>query len=302
MNIIFNSLAESDDIAAYQEMTFPRFRQLLEDFSNYTDLIVIRATDADNTPAGMGLAFHAPGTEKAEIGSVYILHEFRRKGVGTALWEYLEKTLHDRQCRSAEVYYDSEMASTPALERILAKLDWNTPQIFRMFYKADIREMMKAPWNNYRLPEEFAVFPWTELTEAEREEILRRQEAEEWYPEILSPFRDEEFTEPVVSVGVRYRGEVAGWMICHRVSENTVRYSKLFVRKDLQRMGRAIPLLAESLRRHDASSGENIPQYALWQVEYDNVFMMNFVKRRVMPHICEIHEYRRSFKEISSTR
>jgi hypothetical protein len=41
--IVIKSLEESDDIAVYQEMTFPRYREWLGDFKTGNDLIVIKA-------------------------------------------------------------------------------------------------------------------------------------------------------------------------------------------------------------------------------------------------------------------
>ena len=51
------------------------------------------------------------------------------------------------------------------------------------------------------------------------------------------------------SVGLRYRGEVVGWVINHRMDERTVRFTCSFMRGDLSRRARILPLYSESIRR-----------------------------------------------------
>jgi hypothetical protein len=87
------------------------------------------------------------------------------------------------------------------------------------------------------LPSEYELFPWVELRPEERADILTRQRAAEWYPETLSPFPEEERIEPVSSLGLRFHGQVVGWCITHRMKPDTIRFFRLFIRRDLQPMG-----------------------------------------------------------------
>ena len=152
---------------------------------------------------------------------------------------------------------------------------------------------MDAPWmHKYSLPTSFSAFLWSELTKNERMIIQQKQEAEQWYPESLSPFQDEEIIEPLNSLGLRYKGEVVGWMITHRLTPDTIRYTSLFIRQDFQNLGRAIPLLAKAIYLHNSSKVTK----GIFVVEIENKPMCRFVKRRMAPYLTSITETRETFK------
>jgi hypothetical protein len=121
-----------------------------------------------------------------------------------------------------------------------------------------------------------------ELTNQERESIQEQQATSPWYPEILSPWSDEEIIEPLNSLGLRYKDQVVGWMITHRVAEDTIRYTKMFVRKDLQSLGRAISLLAKAIKLQLETMEDS---KAVCTVFADNTEMIRFVDKRLAPHL-----------------
>lgn len=85
--------------------------------------------------------------------------------------------------------------------------------------------MSEAPWlnKNYRFSPSFTFFPWQEITPEERLNLQKQQETSLWIPDELSPFKHEENLEPLNSLGLRYEGEVVGWVITHRLSPDTIR-------------------------------------------------------------------------------
>ena len=107
------------------------------------------------------------------------------------------------------------------------------------------------------------------------------------YPEILSPWSDEEIIEPLNSLGLRYEDQVVGWMITHRVAENTIRYTKMFVRKDLQSLGRAISLLAKAIKLQLETREDS---KAVFTVFADNTEMIRFVNKRLAPYLNSIRQ------------
>jgi hypothetical protein len=158
---------------------------------------------------------------------------------------------------------------------------------------------MGAPWiEEAKLPEAFSVFSWPELTPEEREAIQQRQAGEEWFPRALTPFQAEENMEPLNSLGLRHEGHVAGWMITHRIAPDTIQYTSLFIEPALQRQGRALPLLAEAIRRH-ATAREEIPS-GIFQVEAENEAMSKFVAHYLQPYLTSATELRRSRKALRS--
>jgi GNAT superfamily N-acetyltransferase len=283
-------------------MTFLRYQEYFDNFTTDGPLIAFKADDADQHPAGLGIAYSDPGS-KGIILSIFVEAKHRSKRVGTLLFQKLEQTLFDRNHSYIFVEYQAGISDTPAFERILQGQNWTMPTVAKLICEGD-RKMLQAPWIRYPISPEFSVFPWTKLTDTERSMILYKQQIEQWYPESLSPFKDESFIEPLNSIGLRYKGEVAGWCITHRVAPNTIRYSYMFVRQDLQSLGLGILILAESVRRHEkaAQRDKDLDDFnGIWMIEKENELMMKFAQRYMLPWIVSVNEIRYSQKKISNT-
>ena len=131
-----------------------------------------------------------------------------------------------------------------------------------------------------KLSDEYEIFPWTELKPEERAEIRRSQSEKPWIPPGLEPWmHDSHSFEPVSSVGLRYQGRVVGWVINHRVSPSTVRFTCSFMRKDLGRRGRIMPLYTAALERLEAAGCEEC--LFITPVEFKT--MASFVQDRCAP-------------------
>ena len=96
---------------------------------------------------------------------------------------------------------------------------------------------------------------------------------------MLTPFQEAPRLEPRVSLGLRQEGEVAGWIIAHRVSHDTLQYSTLFVKPELQRLGVGLALMVEARRRRMATDYE----FAIFAVDPRNHRMLELVERRLAP-------------------
>jgi hypothetical protein len=78
---------------------------------------------------------------------------------------------------------------------------------------------------------------------------------------------------------VRYRGEVAGWVINHVLGPDAVRFTCSFLRKEISRRGRIVPLYRESLRRLVEAGCRRCT--FVTPVEYPN--MIRFAYRWIAP-------------------
>jgi GNAT superfamily N-acetyltransferase len=279
----------------YKNMTFPCLQPFLGNLSTHTSLIAIGAAFSDQ-PIGLVLANvreYTHGEYSAEVLSIFVASSQRCRGIGTALLTAMEDELHQRGCRKVLLVYRTGKPTTPILEYLLQKCQWSPPQARLLMCKATLQSIINAPWmHRYSLPAAFSTFLWSELTQDEKMVIQRKQEVEQWYPESLSPFQDEDMIEPLNSLGLRYKGEVVGWMITHRLASDTIRYTSLFVRQDFQKFGRAIPLLAKAIHLQNSSKVTN----GIFAVELENKPMYEFVKRRLDTCITSITETRESFK------
>jgi GNAT superfamily N-acetyltransferase len=279
---------------AYRELTFPYFRQWLD--RSDPDLIAVGAKLASR-PVGLALAkISTEDSRIGEIHSLFVSPDQRRVGIASKLLESTGCALRGFSAIGASITYMDGGPSTPALEGLLDKLQWGPPCPRMLICESDFETITKAPWMTMReFPAEFEVFLWAELTAAEREEILDRQRRAPWFPELLSPFWMEHKLEPVSSLGLRYRGEIVGWCISHRVDRETIRYARLFVRKELQSTSRAVMLLAQSIYRH-----ENTEVYkAIFDVAANNATMLRFAERRLAPYMKSMRMIRRRYKRFS---
>jgi hypothetical protein len=244
-----------------------------------------------NEPIGLAMAIVLPDL-KAEILSIFVSVSHQSKGIGTALFSRLLEELIKRGCHSAELTYITGKPTTPALERLLKKFGWDTPQPQMLVCKTNC-QIFQPPWLQikYRLSPEFAIFPWLEMTKEERIKLQEQKVTKSWVPPQLDPFQHEKDLEPLNSLGLRYQDIIVGWIITHRLSPDTIRYTCSYIRPDLQKTGRILALYTESIRRQAANP--EISQ-AIWTVPFVYSTMVNFVKRRMQPYLSSIEETRHS--------
>ena len=288
LNVLNDSTA-----VKYEKLTFPAFRYLLRSIDSQKSFIAIAASYLEQ-PVGLALAEISEDDSFAEVRSIFVEPAQRCAGIGTALLTRLEEELSQRGCTKAELSYMTGKSATPALERLLQKCNWAPPQPRMLVCKGQIETVIEAPWmKKYsRLPSSYRIFPWLEITQEERQAIQQQQEAQPWIPENLIPFVCEENMEPLNSLGLRYQGQVVGWVINHRISPDTIRYTSAFVREDLQKMGRVISLFSEAGKRQVEAKIPNV----IWATPLFHKSMVAFIKKHWVPYLNSVEETRGSFK------
>ncbi|HSL82456.1 MAG TPA: GNAT family N-acetyltransferase, partial [Thermoanaerobaculia bacterium] len=201
----------------------------------------------------------------------------------------------DAGAAAVEGAYRTSWRSRRAVEALLASRGWSPPETRLILARGEsglAQQFLRTPAP--ALPKEAELFTWDELTEAEREWILDRQREDRWYPEVLTPFQEEPRLEPTVSVGLRWRGEVAGWMICHRVAFDTLQYSAFFVREDLRGKGLGAALLRDAVRRRLADPDI---RHAIFAVDAANTPVRTWLEQAAPRYLAGISELRVSIKK-----
>lgn len=292
----FTCLDHAFAAIAYQPFTFPLYRSRLQGLKLAPTTVAIAATDADNQAIGLALAEIRPDGRSAEVLSIFVKPTHRQQRVGTELLGHLTAELSLRGCATAHVVYTTGQPTTPALERLLRKDNWTSPQARMIVGRSTTDVMADAPWmQRQTLPAAYQIFPWQEITAAESVAIQQSQASNPWIPRDLYPFQPEENLEPLNSLGLRYQGQVVGWMITHRLAADTIRYSYGFIRQDLQKMGRLISLIANAIQLQ--INAQNIPN-GIWVVSCDRAPMMQFVRKHMAPYLTAIEETRGCFKSL----
>lgn len=301
-------LSKREERLALEPMTFRAYRHLLalnpgprlpgEVDSPPIQPVAIRAGE-EGRSVGLALA-ELPLTtgREPELLSLFVEPRSRGRGVGTRLLERVVHEVHKAGFSRVRAIYNTGTPASPIVEHLLDKCGWQTPVLRSVTVRFTPEEALRVPWlDKYSLPAQYEIFPWTELTERERHELRRSHEESPWIAEDLLPWDYEtESLEPVTSMGLRYKGSIVGWVLNHRVDDETIRYTCSFIRKPLGRMGRILPLFSESLRRLDEAGCAR----CTFVTPLFHKGMASFARRWIAPYVSSFQETKESVKELDA--
>ncbi len=292
---------------ALEHMTFPAYRHLLSlapsprhpeqgDRRPIQPLAI--AASVGGSSVGLVLV-ETPleDTRPPEMLSLYVCPELRNHGVGTTLVGRGEAAVRERGFARVETVYMNGKPGIAALEHVLEKREWSPPITRTITVRFTPEEAARTPWfGRLTLPsDEFQIFQWTALRPDERAELIRSHEESGWIAKGLEPWRHDRYGfDPVSSLGLRYRGTVVGWVINHRIAPDTVRFTCSFMRRDLSRRGRILPLYTESIRR----LGEIGCTICTFVTPVFHKEMVEFINRRCARWISFVGETRGSAKRL----
>jgi GNAT superfamily N-acetyltransferase len=293
-------------------MTFPAYRHLLaqeptirlpgEPEQRPILPVALAARSVEHPVVALAVAeLPAPGADgPSELLSVFVAREHRGQGIATALVDAMEQALGKRGATSVEAVYTTGKPSIAAVERIFEKRGWEPPVLRTITVRFTMAEALSTPWYGRMglLPAGAEIFSWVDLTAAERQQLRESNARAPWIANSLQPWRHDQLGfDPVSSVGLRYRGEVVGWVINHQIDARTVRFTCSFMRKDLSRRARIVPLYSEALRRLSATPCE------VCTLVTPTVYpgMLEFIRRHCAPYASftgETRGTRKSLQEI----
>lgn len=255
----------------HASMTFPAYRHLLElepttrhvDENDTREVypFAIGAFDEEKL-VGMSVGEIPLDPEShrgPELLSVLVNEPYRRRGIGTRLVASVERIVCNNSFGSVRAIYMTGKSSIEWVERILARRGWSEPEGRMITVRFTPESLKPAPWlEKFSKPRtHYEIFDWKDLRPEEREKLKTSHAESPWIAEDLLPWKHDEhgFDEPT-SVGMRYKGEVVGWVIAHRLEPTVLRYTCSYMRKDLSRMARILPLYCESFSRLEAEGIE----------------------------------------------
>ncbi|MEM6299562.1 MAG: TIGR03032 family protein, partial [Bacteroidota bacterium] len=275
----------------FDKLTFPSIQRQLY-ATRLNEPLVTAVALYNRQPVGAAIAEIFPDG-RGKVISYFVAHQLRGKGIGKKLLETLESGLKQKRAKVMVMRYRSDWKSVTTLESFVPKMGFTDPKTILLLCKTG-KNISQAPWfDKMSLPSGFESFNWELLSKEEKTYILNRKEKEDWYPKALDPFQLENRIYYPASVGLRYQDKVVGWVVTHQISEDTIQYTTLFVSPEMQRMGRAIALLVEAIRRQINIFDQTgkVP-YGAFQVEVQNDLMRKFVERRMKPYLSTYTEER----------
>ena len=93
---------------------------------------------------------------------------------------------------------------------------------------------------------------------------------------------------------MRYKGEVVGWLLTHRIAPDTIRYTISYIRPDLQQLGRITFLYIRAVQLQVSAS---IP-FGIWTIPLEHSSMVNFVKKHMKPYLMYLEETKGASKSL----
>ncbi|MBZ5587393.1 MAG: GNAT family N-acetyltransferase [Acidobacteriia bacterium] len=291
----------------FQAMTFPAYRHLLslqpsrrhEEERNRPPIQPFAvAALVRGQPVGLALAeLPLVAGGEPELLSLYVAPHLRNVGVGSALLKTLEDELSRRGYPRVGTVYMTGKPAIPAFERVLVKRGWEAPTTRTVSVRFTVEDIDRFPWlNKYALPPGLEIFPWAELTEGDRRQLHSTQENNHWIARDLQPWDHDYYGfEPITSLGLRSREGVVGWVINHAISETTLRFTCSYIRKDLGRRGRIVPVYSASLTRAKQTQFTQ----CMFVAPVQHPTMVHFVHKWMGPWVSFLGETRGSTKNLA---
>lgn len=248
--------------AEVAHMTFPAYRHLLslapqprhpQQGDKAPVQPVANLARIEGAAAGLILAevpFHRQ--HEGEVLSIFVDEGRRRLGVATALVTSMEDRLRRGGLESITAVYMTGGPFIPVIERVFARCGWSEPEVRALSVRFTPQEAMRTPWfGRVSLRDaDFEIFAWKDVRPEERAAARAAHERQPWVRQGLEFWNHDHYGfDEVSSLGLRYRGELVGWVINHRIAPRQVRFTCSFVREDLSKRGRILPLYTESVRR-----------------------------------------------------
>lgn len=284
----------AQNAASFLALTPPAFQPRLRRME--AEVTAVGAVQ-EGRPVGMVLAEYRVETRSAHLLSIFIPPAHRRSGLGTHLLRAVEAELARQGCQRITVEFMERAEEISPFDPFFQSCGYASPRPGIYLFRGPVRHLLSNEWVTRcrQLPARFTVDPWASTTAAEREAI--RQGENVWYPPLLSPFVEEAAIDPALSLVLRDRGEVAGWLIAERMGEAAVLYKTMFVKPRHQRMGRGLSLFAEGIHRMVRVPGLT---EALCFVEQANTPMLRSMRHRIMGADSQAQILYRTHKTLSS--
>lgn len=274
---------------AFVALTYERYRRAITDPARADSLIVLGAYSLLE-PVGLLVGFIGPEHRDAQVLSLTVVREHQSRGVATTLLRQFEDAAKAQGASALSAIF---VGDNPPLERVFAKQGWDAPKVIGVAVECSPEAISPSPIYQLKAvaPPEFEFFAWGALTDADRMAIETREaQPGGWYSAAslagnVSPFVDEPLQEHVCSVGLRHQSAVVGWMIVHRMRDDALHFSSLFVSPEYRRQNLGILLVMCAVQRVvDTYLPVSPAIRVFWQFRIENTVMEQMVEQHLAPY------------------
>ena len=234
-------------VQKHDEWTFPRLSYKIRTRELNDPLIAVFAREGNNM-VGLLLAEHIIEQNGIKLISLLVKAENRKKGVGASLLGKIEEWASEKGFWKMDLVYQSSWECSQVLIRILTKCHWEDPVRRMIMYYANIKNYEAAPWLSYdQIPAEFEIFNWSDLTGEDKYFIMNQRVEGSVTPDV-DPFQAAEKCLSELSVGLRHQGQPVGWIITHKVSNETLQRTCAYLDPEFRKNNLALALSASVIK------------------------------------------------------
>jgi len=268
-----------------------RISNLTPDFT-----LILTGASENEIPIGLCVALLDLDLQLLEILHIEVKKEYRNQHIGRTLLKQTEEGATKKGSKIFSFIYPQGGPETQAIEKIIAANQWSgtRPFLIKAFFDTPtFNALALYPDPDRAYPKGYKEFCWKSLTEAQRKDLLYR-EKQGHFSRAFSPFLEENILDDKISLGLEYQGRVIGWMITHRIDEQTLRYSALYIEPNFKYTGLPIKLLANAILLQQ----KNSIKWAVFEISYlqSHPSWLRLIKRRFLPYAFNVTYLRQAWK------
>jgi uncharacterized protein (TIGR03032 family) len=273
------------NLAPYGELTFPTLAPGSSALSRIEGELLGLSAMAAGVMVGFAIA-ERRADGGAQLLSLKVDPAWRRRGIGTGLLQRLMVFLAKEGIAPLTLRYKASPDISACFEPILSRLGWSQPRTDFVLLEGRSDQLAAIDWaDRFPITAPYSLLPWSQLSEPQRAQAAALDA-----PSELQPPADPRGLEPSICLALLHHNTPVGWLLAHRTSATSVRYSSLFVDPAHRSRARALALLAEGFRRQHAVA---IPT-ARAAIDRRNTAMLRLLKRHLGAHLLAIGRSRLS--------
>jgi len=284
-------LLNSSEAESFKNMTYGQYKPFIAWMDNVLGKIYAVGLYFEGRPAGLLLGIKLSVEEKLDIMSIFIEKDHRGKKIALAMMNFLEEKCREDGVALLNVFYFDNRPFVPLINNLFDKCGFAPVEPAVFFCKCD-KSFTNMPAIEYTgLPDGFETFPWSDLNPLYREKLYEEWKGQEWFDEVLSPFKGEDTIVPEISLGLKKDGRIVGWTICNSIeADKTILYTSIFIMPEFQGATLGIALQMRSIRGHLLSDLAEKYPYALFEVKYNNTARLKMVKKKFARYAVETYD------------
>jgi uncharacterized protein (TIGR03032 family) len=267
------------NLAPYAELTFPSLAPGGSALSRIEGELLGLSAMAAGVMVGFAIAERrADGS--AQLLSLKVAPAWRRRGIGTGLLQRLMVFLAKEGIAPLSLRYKASPEISACFEPILSRLGWSPPSTDFVLLEGRSDQLAAIDWiDRFPITAPYSLLPWSQLSEPQRAQAAALDA-----PSELQAPAGPRGLEPAICLALLHHHTPVGWLLAHRTSTASVRYSSLFVAPAHRGRARALALLTEGFRRQHAAA---IPT-ARAAIDRGNTAMLRLLKRHLGKHLSSI--------------